>query len=50
MKQFILLFISLSFLFSEHPEHPSEHPSTKKKPKLTIKEIIKGLLRKRQQN
>ena len=31
MKQFILLFISLSFLFSEHPEHPSEHPSTKKK-------------------
>ena len=39
MKQFILLFISLTLLFSEHPEHPSEHPSTKKKPKLTISDL-----------
>ena len=36
MKQFILLLISLAFLFSEHPEHPSEHPTTKKEPQLTI--------------
>tara|TARA_B100000315_G_C14313598_1_gene467494 strand:- start:102 stop:551 length:450 start_codon:yes stop_codon:yes gene_type:complete len=42
MKQFILLLISLTLLFSEHPEHPehpSEHPTTKKEPKLTIDDL-----------
>ena len=39
MKQFILLLISLAFLFSEHPEHPSEHPTTKKESQLTIAEL-----------
>ena len=39
MKHFLLLLISLAFLFSEHPEHPAEHPTTKKTPKLTITEL-----------
>ena len=39
MKQFLLILISLTYLFSEHPEHPSEHPTTKKAPKLTISEL-----------
>ena len=39
MKQFLLSFIILAFLFSEHPEHPSEHPTTINKPKLTIAQL-----------
>ena len=39
MKQILLLLTSLAFLFSEHPEHPSEHPTTRKKPKLTIADL-----------
>ena len=39
MKQFFLLLISSAFLLSEHPEHPSEHPTTRKKPKLTIADL-----------
>ena len=39
MKQFLLFLISLSFSFSEHPEHPSEHPTTKKEPKLTMADL-----------
>ena len=39
MKQFVLLIILSAFLFSEHPEHPSEHPTTIKKPQLTIGEL-----------
>ena len=39
MKQFLLLLIPFTFLFSEHPEHPSERPNTVKKPKLTISEL-----------
>ena len=39
MKQFLLLLIPFAFLFSEHPEHPSEHPNTVKKQKLTISEL-----------
>ena len=39
MKQLLLSFIFLTFLLSEHPEHPSEHPTTKKEPKLNIADI-----------
>ena len=39
MKQLLLLLIPLSSLFSEHPEHPSEHPTTVKEPKLTIGQL-----------
>ena len=39
MKQIVLLFILAVFLFSEHPEHPSEHPTTIKTPQLTIMEL-----------
>mgnify|MGYP000426794916 CR=1 FL=1 len=39
MKQFLFLVISLAFIFSEHPEHPSEHPTTNKEPKLTIADL-----------
>ena len=39
MRQSISLLILSALLFSEHPEHPSEHPSTKKKPKLTISDL-----------
>ena len=39
MKQFVLFLISSAFLFSEHPEHPSEHPTAIKKPQLTILEL-----------
>ena len=39
MKQFLLLLISSAYLFSEHPEHPSEHPTTRKESKLTISDI-----------
>ena len=39
MKQFLLFLILLSFSFSEHPEHPSEHPTTKKEAQLTIAEL-----------
>ena len=40
MRQCFLFLISLAFLFSDHPEHPSEHPTTRKKPKLTIEDIL----------
>ena len=39
MKQFLLLLITLALLFSEHPEHPSEHPTTKNEYQLTIAEL-----------
>ena len=39
MKQFLLFLISLSFVFSDHPEHPSEHPTTKNEYQLTIAEL-----------
>ena len=39
MKQFLLFLMPFAFLFSEHPEHPSEQPNTVKKPKLTISEL-----------
>ena len=39
MKRLLLSFILLTFLLSEHPEHPSEHPTTKKEPKLTMADL-----------
>ena len=39
MNRFLFLLIPLAFLFSEHPEHPSEHPTTKKEPKLTMADL-----------
>ena len=39
MKRLLLSFIFLTFLLSEHPEHPSEHPTTKKEPKLTMADL-----------
>ena len=39
MRQFLLLLLVSAFLFSEHPEHPSEHPTTKKEPQLSIIEL-----------
>ena len=32
-------FLISAFLFSEHPEHPSAHPTAKKEPHLTIAEL-----------
>ena len=39
MRKFLLLFITSALLFSDHPEHPSEHPTKKKESKLTIAEL-----------
>ena len=39
MRQFLLLLLVSAFLFSEHPEHPSEHPTKVKEVKLTIAEL-----------
>ena len=39
MKRLLLSFVLLTFLLSEHPEHPSEHPTTKKEPKLTMADL-----------
>ena len=39
MRQFLLLLLVSAFLLSEHPEHPSEHPTKVKEMKLTIDEL-----------
>ena len=39
MKRFLLSFVLLSLLLSEHPEHPSEHPIRAKVQKLTIADL-----------
>ena len=43
MKQFLLALISVTFLFAEHPEHPSEHPTQRKAPKLTIADLVESI-------